>query len=124
MHRKVLVFALAAVAIWLTAPAASAHTEFASSNPAAGMTLNEPVSQITIVFPGEAQPAGEGFVILDPGGELRTPDEVTSPDNLRWVLNFDEAIEGGTAGVRWTVAAPDAHPIEGSFSFTVAASSS
>lgn len=124
MSRKAVVCALAAATIWLTAPAASAHTAFESSNPADGAVLDEPVSEITIVFSGEAQPSGEGFVVLDPGGEVRMPDRVTSGDNLSWSLHFDEPIEGGTAGVRWTVAAPDAHPIEGSFRFTVPAASS
>jgi copper transport protein len=123
MRRRTVVFVLAMAAIWLTAPAANAHTDFESSDPTDGVTLDEPVSQITIVFTGEAQPSGEGFVVLDPSGELRTPDRVTSADNLSWVLHFDEALDGGRVGVRWTVAAPDAHPIEGSFSFTIAAPS-
>lgn len=85
------------------------------------MTLAEPISKISVVFSGEAEPSGQGFVVLDPSGRLRNPDRVTSSDNLTWVLHFDDPIAGGTAGVRWTVAAPDAHPIDGTFSFTVPA---
>ncbi len=123
MRRNAVVLALVAATIWLTAPAASAHTAFVSSNPADGATLDEPVSEITVVFSGEAQPSGEGFVVLDPSGELRTPDRVSSRDNLSWTMHFNAPIEGGTAGARWTVAAPDAHPIEGSFTFSVPAAS-
>lgn len=36
-------------------------------------------------------------------------------------LRFDEPLAGGDIGLRWMVAAPDAHPIGGSFSFTVTA---
>mgnify|MGYP002064887891 CR=1 FL=1 len=36
-------------------------------------------------------------------------------------LAFDTPLTGGTVGVRWKVRAGDAHPIEGSFSFTVTA---
>ena len=36
-------------------------------------------------------------------------------------LGFEPALAGGEVGVRWSVRAGDAHPIEGSFAFTVAA---
>lgn len=121
MPRTVVVFALAAAIVCLTSSAAAAHTAFESSDPVDGATLEQPVYEITVVFSGEAQPSGEGFIVMDPGGDLRVPDRVSSPDKLSWILQFDEPIEGGTAGVRWTVAAPDAHPIEGSFTFTVPA---
>lgn len=119
MRRASVAFVLVLAFFWMAAPAALAHTAFESSDPADGATLDEPINRIRIVFSGEAQPADDGFVVFDPSGELRTPDRVTSRDNLTWVLHFDDPIEGGIAGVRWMVAAPDAHPIEGSFSFTV-----
>jgi copper transport protein len=100
---------------------ASAHTGFESSNPGDGQTIDQPVAEISLTFSGEATPAGEGFVVLDPSGIIREPDEVTSVDNLTWMLRFDEPLGGGVVGVRWQVAAPDAHPINGSFSFTVSA---
>lgn len=36
-----------------------------------------------------------------------------------WTLGFDPPLASGVVGVRWTVRAPDAHPINGSFSFTI-----
>ncbi len=100
-------------------PPASAHTGFESSNPSDGQTIVQPVAEISLTFSGEATPAGEGFVVLDPSGQIREPDEVVSVDNLTWTLRFNEPLVGGVVGVRWQVAAPDAHPIDGSFSFTV-----
>ncbi|MEE9415108.1 MAG: CopD family protein, partial [Acidimicrobiales bacterium] len=47
-----------------------------------------------------------------------------STDSLTWVLGFDDPLPGGTTGVRWTVQAPDAHPIDGSFSFSAPAAAS
>ena len=111
-----LVFILA---IAFSAGPAAAHTGFVSSSPADGEVISEPITEITVRFVGEATPAGEGFVALDANGLLRQPDEISSIDNLVWVLRFDEPLAGGEIGVRWTVAAPDAHPISGSFSFTV-----
>lgn len=99
---------------------ALAHAEFVSSDPSDGAVADAPVTRIEIVFSGEAEPSGEGFVVRDPSGALRAPDVVSSEDRLTWVLEFDEALPPGATAVRWTVAAPDAHPIEGSFSFTAA----
>lgn len=99
--------------------AAHAHTDFASSTPADMAILGEAVYEISLVFTAEATPAGEGFVVRDPSGVVRVPDSVTSSDNLTWILEFDEPLAGGAVGVRWTVQAPDTHPIDGSFSFTV-----
>ncbi len=113
---------LVVLVVLLSAPApASAHTGFESSNPSDGQTIDQPVAEISLRFSGEATPAGEGFVVLDPSGQIREPDEVMSVDNLTWTLRFNEPLVGGVVGVRWQVAAPDAHPIDGSFSFTVAA---
>ncbi len=119
--RSLAAILVALFAIGLSASPASAHTGFESSDPADGEVLDEPVNEIALTFSGEATPAGEGFVVLDPGGTIRQPDEVTTDDNLTFVLRFDEPLVGGDLGVRWMVAAPDAHPIDGSFSFTVTA---
>ena len=86
-----------------------------------GASFDQPVDTITLIFTGEAEPTGTGFQVLDPTGELREPIEATSPDGSTWVLRFDPPLAGGTIGVRWTVRAPDAHPIGGSFSFDVTA---
>ena len=110
---------LAASLVLMVATPAAAHTGFESSSPADGASIAEPVDEISLTFSGEATPAGDGFVVLDPEGVVRIPDDTTSTDNLTWTLRFDEPLASGMVGVRWRVAAPDAHPIEGSFSFTV-----
>lgn len=107
---------VALVLLGWVAPA-GAHTGFESSEPADGSTAAAPVEQVTIRFTGEAEPTGEGFRALDASGALREPTEASSPDGRTWVLRFDPALAGGQTGVRWMVKAPDAHPIEGSFSF-------
>ena len=112
------------LAIVFSAGPAAAHTGFESASPGDGDVVSEPVTEIILTFVGEAAPAGDGFVALDADGMLREPDEISSSDNLVWVLKFDEPLAGGDIGVRWTVAAPDAHPISGSFRFTVTAEQS
>jgi copper transport protein len=97
----------------------SAHTSFESSTPSNGAVLAEPVDEIRIAFTNPAEEAGDGFVVLDPSGQVRAPSSVTTEDGRVFVLAFDPPLDGGQVGVRWRVRAGDAHPIEGSFSFTV-----
>lgn len=105
--------------IGLMAAPAGAHTEFQASDPGDGTVVMTAIDRITVTFTAAAQPAGEGFVVLDASGVVREPDDVASDDGMVWVLGFDEPLPNGRVGVRWTVQAPDTHPIEGSFSFTV-----
>ncbi len=112
---------LAVSAVVLAAAPASAHTGFESSDPVDGATVTEPVDTITLVFTGAAEPTGRGFQVLEPEGQPREPTDATTADGSTWVLHFDPALSGGVIGVRWMVKAPDAHPIDGSFSFTTTA---
>lgn len=121
IHRYLFATIVGLAAIVLFAGPASAHTGFEASDPADGTTVTGPVSTVTLVFTGEAEPTGAGFQALDPNGQVREPNEATTEDGLTWVLEFDPPIAGGVAGVRWMVKAPDAHPIDGSFRFTVTA---
>lgn len=104
----------------LAAGPAAAHTGFESSNPVDGSTIGGAVDVITIAFSGPAEPTGDGFVVLDSSGTVRAPDVVRADtDQQAWTLGFDPPLTDGAVGVRWTVQAPDAHPISGSFSFIV-----
>lgn len=113
-----IVVALVALTVLATAPA-GAHTGFESSDPADGATVDGPLDAISLVFTGPAEPTGTGFEILDGSGTFRIPSDASTADGLTWVLRFDPPLDGGQVGVRWMVKAPDAHPIDGSFSFTV-----
>ncbi len=97
----------------------SAHTSFAGSTPSNGSTVVEPVGEILIEFTNPSTEAGDGFVVLDPTGQIREPSTVSTDDGRVFRLGFEPPLAGGEVGVRWTVRAGDAHPIEGSFAFTV-----
>lgn len=96
---------------------AGAHTGFESSDPGDGQQVSGPVDRITLVFSGDAAPAGEGFQVQESSGTAREPTDATTDDGRTWTLQFDPPLESGAVGVRWSVAAPDSHPIDGSFSF-------
>lgn len=122
LTKAVALLGLAVSFVFLSVAPAYAHTEFESSDPADEAELNEVVSEMRLVFAGVAEPAGEGFVILDGDGTVRKPTTVSTEDQLTYLLTFDPPLAGGQVGVRWSVAAPDAHPIDGTFAFTINAS--
>lgn len=119
MRRSSLLCLWALAMVLTTSSPASAHTGFESSAPSDGETVGSPVAEIVLVFSGPAEPVGEGFVVRDPEGQVRLPDRAESDDGQVWRLTFDPAIRSGVVAVKWNVRAPDAHPIGGSFVFTV-----
>jgi copper transport protein len=83
--------------------------------------MDEPVSLVTIVFTGEANPVGDQFVALTPDGVVQAAASFVTVDDKIFSITFDPPLAGGQVGIRWNVQAADAHPIEGAFSFTVTA---
>jgi copper transport protein len=120
MAAAICVFVVAAGLVLVPA-AASAHTGFQSSTPAEGAAMDEPVSLVTIVFTGEANPVGDQFVALTPDGVVQAAASFVTVDDKIFSITFDPPLTGGQVGIRWNVQAADAHPIEGAFSFTVKA---
>lgn len=96
-----------------------AHTDFEGSVPADGATVDGPISTVTVEFTNPAVESGDGFELLEPDGTIRTPDSVDPTDGTSFLVMFDPPLEAGTYGFRWDVQAGDAHPIQGSFRFTV-----
>lgn len=112
-----LVAALAATVAW--PGVAAAHTDFESSTPDDGAVVDGPLDEIVLRFTNPAEPAGDGFVVLDPTGAVTMPSSVDDTDGTEFVLSFDPPLAAGAYGVRWQVRAGDAHPIDGSFRFEV-----
>ncbi|MFT4774369.1 MAG: copper transport protein [Ilumatobacter sp.] len=110
-----------AAGLVLVPATASAHTGFQSSTPADGAAMDEPVSLVTVVFTGEANPVGDQFVALTPDGVVQAAASFATVDDKIFSITFDPPLAGGQVGIRWNVQAADAHPIKGAFSFTVKA---
>ena len=112
---------IAVFAVFATGQVASAHTDFDSSSPTEGAVVEGPLTEVVVNFTNPARPAGEGFELLDPRGDVRSPSSVDETDGTSFVLSFDPPLDSGTYGLRWSVQAGDAHPISGAFQFEVVA---
>lgn len=110
---------VALVLVW--AGPVAAHTGFESSEPPDGAVVVEPLTEVVVRFSGPAAPTGKGFVVRLPTGDLVEPVAAAEDGENSWRLDLPEPVVDGVVAVRWEVQAPDAHPIAGSFSFTVAA---
>lgn len=111
------------VALVVGSTPVSAHTSFIGSTPSDGSSVSEPVGEILVMFTGVSEEAGDGFVVREADGRVREP-VVSTFDGKTFRLTFDEPLSDGVVGVRWSVRAGDAHPIDGSFSFTIEAGAS
>ncbi|MDW3215988.1 MAG: CopD family protein [Ilumatobacteraceae bacterium] len=122
--RLAIALLIAALVSIGTGQLASAHTDFDSSSPTDGAVVDGPLSEVVVNFTNPARPAGEGFQLLDPSGVVLAPSSIDETDGTSFVLTFEPPLEAGTYGLRWSVQAGDAHPIEGSFRFDVAGGAS
>lgn len=113
-----LVAVIATVLLVLLAAPASAHVDLTSSDPANGEVVDDPPETITLVFSTEAEPAGEGVLLVDAAGTpLAAEVDYASPDRV--VVTPAHHLGNGSYGVVWTMRAGDAHPRSGSIAFGV-----
>ena len=118
MGLGLLVFA--AAALGLAGPAA-AHDAAESSSPAQGAALAAPPAEVSVTFSQKPLGIGASFSVKDASGAEWASGPVEVVDNVA----TQKLKAGGPAGeytVAWRVVSSDSHPIEGTFSFTAAAS--
>ncbi|MEN8239718.1 MAG: CopD family protein [Actinomycetota bacterium] len=113
---QILIFSI--LLIVLAAAPALAHVELSSSDPSDGATVTAVPETIELLFSTEADPAGDGIVLVDANGEalVATVDQVAQD---RIVVTPNAPLENGAYGITWTMKAGDAHPKSGSVTFRV-----
>ncbi|WP_222595527.1 copper resistance CopC family protein [Cellulomonas terrae] len=100
---------------------AQAHNVLRSTDPADGSTVPVVPSQVTLTFDAAALALGTQLVITNPVGAVVSTEPAQLLDvNVTQPLSGD--LPAGLYTVRWRVTSEDAHPIEGSFTFTAATS--
>ncbi|WP_334491490.1 CopD family protein [Micromonospora sp. CPCC 205711] len=107
------------VALGFASPAA-AHFKLLKALPADGARVDDAVSEIRLTFSAAGTPTGAGFKLSDGKGKA-VPATSHTPDGGRtWLVHSSTPLTTGTFNLAWSVAAPDAHPLTGDLTFTVA----
>ncbi|MEZ5117806.1 MAG: copper resistance protein CopC [Candidatus Nanopelagicales bacterium] len=111
-----LVALLAALAGLAAAPAAQAHADLVSTDPADGSALDSPPTEVTLTFSEDVLDAGTQLVAEGPDGtRMPLPSAVTGPDvTAAWPADA----AGGDWRVDWRVVADDGHTLTGTLRFS------
>ena len=112
-----LVVTTCGLAFFSTAPAL-AHDSISSSDPADGAELSASPAQVALTFTDEVQAVGSQVVVADAAGTqvaAGAPAVVGTGATLPL-----PALANGPYTVTWRVVSSDGHPIDGTFTFTVA----
>jgi methionine-rich copper-binding protein CopC len=120
MSRSPSMVGLALASLLLAPAAVLAHAELVSTSPEDGATLDEPPTEVVLVFDGELDPEASGFVVTDAGGDEVGRGEVDLTVAERNEMRGGVETEaGGEYTVSWSAAAADGHMEEGAATFTV-----
>lgn len=120
MIRRLALIPLTLAALLLAPSTVGAHAELTSTSPEDGAELEEPPTEVVVVFDGELDPVASGFLVTDADetevGRGEVDLEVAERNELRGAVAIDGS---GTFTVAWTATAADGHREEGGFTFTV-----
>jgi len=105
----------------LTIQPAYAHTKLVSASPAAGSTVENWPTQITLEFDEELQnlgPEKANFLVVNNsvGDQVSETDEIIDGNKLTVTLSPNEI--KGPVLVFYRVVSTDGHPVEGEYKFT------
>lgn len=111
-----LAIMIAAVTAIGLAPAASAHTDLSSSDPADGAELSEPPTAVTLVFAQSMQEYGAQLVLTGPDGQ---PQPLSAPvfDGATVRSEVGPLTLDGGYTIAYRIVSTDGHPIQGALTF-------
>jgi copper resistance protein C len=109
--------AVVAVAVLSAPPAAWAHSRLVQTSPATSATVTAPVSEVTLTFNEHVHQQFSVVVVRGPAGASYSDGHVRVVDDV--VHQPVYPLKSGGYTVEWRVVSADAHPVQGSFGFTV-----
>ncbi|MCC9205554.1 copper resistance CopC family protein [Arthrobacter sp. zg-Y769] len=109
-------------AMLVSAPPAAAHDELTGSTPADGAQLEAAPEAVELTFSSVPAAIGSQVQVLDGEGADWAEGPVRILDNTV-TQQLRSGAPAGTYTVQWRVVSSDAHPIEGTFGFTVSGGS-
>ncbi|MFI2651128.1 copper resistance protein CopC [Micromonospora fulviviridis] len=117
---RVLAATLAALAFLLASAApAAAHNSLRTASPSADARLTAPPAEVSLEFLQNLDPAFTTVVLSD-GARRKVPtgDPVVTGSRAR--VPIGGTLPNGTYTVAYRVVSADGHPVQGSYTFTVA----
>ena len=120
MVAALAVTAVAALVGIAGAPAASAHDELVSTDPAYGATMATAPDHVTITFTDKALALGTEVKVTAPDGSA-AGDGAVQLTGTSVVQPLVAARPAGTYTVDWRVTSADGHPVSGTFTFVASA---
>jgi methionine-rich copper-binding protein CopC len=105
----------------LLAPAspAAAHNSLQAANPARDARLSTPPKQITLTFLQRLDPAFTTIVLSD-ADQRKIPTGEPAVTGAMGTVPISQPLANGSYTVAYRVVSTDGHPVQGSYSFTVA----
>ncbi|MBE3557582.1 MAG: copper resistance protein CopC [Firmicutes bacterium] len=101
-----------------------AHAHYQSSSPADGASLAQPPTSVTIHFTESIEPSLSKIEVLDASGQEVTAGAARPIDNNQGLqVPLRPSLSPGKYTVEWSNVATDGHALNGSFTFTVSATS-
>jgi copper resistance protein C len=98
--------------------AASAHATLDHASPAAGSTVQEAPTHLTLAFTEPLEPAFSGATVTNASGQ-RVDTGARAGSNKRELQISLKPLPPGSYKVNWHVLSVDTHKAKGSYSFTV-----
>ncbi|MCC3289411.1 copper resistance CopC family protein [Arthrobacter sp. zg-Y1110] len=103
----------------VSAPPAAAHDELTGSTPGNGAVVDTAPESVELTFSNVPAAIGSEVRVLDEEGTDWAEGQVRILDNTA-TQQLRPGAPAGSYTVQWRVVSSDAHPIEGTFGFTVA----
>ncbi len=117
VNAVVVALLLACAGLLLASGPAVAHDQLSGSEPADGATVAQMPEEVTLTFTDNPQGIGSEVQVMDAEGSDWADGEVRIVDNQA-IQSLKPGAPEGEYTVNWRVVSADAHPIEGSFTFT------
>jgi methionine-rich copper-binding protein CopC len=118
MKRLTTAALLAVLALFVTAPAAWAHTELTASNPAEGAQVATPPTQLTLTFTEPVDPAAATVKVTGADGTAWAVGPITATD-ATLTAPVTPAGQPGQYTIDYTITSADGDPVSGAVKFTL-----
>jgi copper resistance protein C len=111
---------LASALLSLASAPAFAHAHLVKAQPAAGGTMHEAPSEVTLRFNEKLEPKFSSIVVRDAAGKQVDKGDAAVDNTDRMVIRVPlPPLEPGVYKVEWRAMSADTHKINGDFTFKV-----